>query len=505
MKMQCVDFSADFVRPRLFLTIFCLVVGACDNRERPVTPSTSQSDTPQQIPSHVTATASLSQESQPGSEVGNHANSIAEESVYKRTHYVTRTGNGRSDGSDWQNAAPAESLQGYLSEDVSAGDRIMIGSGTYSRFSVTRGGSADQPVSITGVDTGNGLPSIQGRWKQANPKYHAHSWNAISLADGLSHLRIGGLEISGFIYGVQATNNHHVELSGLSITRCREAVLLRGLTDSAIRDCQFIRYTKRGIRFKEGCHDLVITDVVADATGGDTAWPTEAFPFGFAIENGDGNHSIRYERCTARNNIFPSEPGKYWNGDGFLAENNSSNLVYIDCSSFGNSDGGWDDKSLAPSLVGCIAARNKRGFRFWNVRGDREHPARLENCLGVYNKSAGGSGSSAGLWTCGAVEAERCTFHNNATAAVAIENNRPGGKLLAINCILSADTTTSKNSLVLKENGTTYDARSVITFNGDDPDDDPQYKDPSSDWNGSPIDAFVSRKYGTTHGYRLDR
>lgn len=418
-----------------------------------------------------------------------------------RTFYVTPTGDGRMDGSDWANAATAASLQELLSEKVTAGDRVVLGSGQFPQFSVSIGGSPSQQITITGTDTGGGLPSIQGRWKETNPKYHAHSWNAISLADGVSHVRIGGLQFSGFLYGVKATNNRDIELFDLSISRCREGISLNGLTDSTIRNCQMIGYAKRGIRFDRGCHDLVVADVAADATGGQDAWPTEAFPFGFAVEDGDGNHSIRFERCTARNNVFPGEPGKYWNGDGFVAENNSYDLTYVDCMSIGNSDGGWDDKSRAPRLIGCIAARNKRGFRLWNVRGDNEHPARLENCLGVYNKSVGGSGSSDGLWLCGTVEAERCTFHNNATAAIAIENNGPGGKLRAVDCILSSDSQVASKPLVLKESGTTYEAIEVVQWNGS-LDDDPQYKAASSQWDGDPLDAFNSLRYGSAKGFR---
>lgn len=427
--------------------------------------------------------------------------SAADQDKLGRTFYVTQAGDGRKDGSDWPNAAPATSLQELLSETVSAGDRIVLGSGKIPQFSVSKGGSPDRVLTITGIDTGDGLPSLQGRWKETNPKYHAHSWSGITLSDGVAHVRIGGLQISGFIYGVKAINNRNVELFDLSIERCREGVSLSGLTDSTIRNCRMIRYTKRGIRFDKGCHDLAIADVLADATGGQQAWPTEAFPFGFAVEDGEGNHSIRFECCTARNNVFPSEPGKYWNGDGFLAESNSENLSYVDCMSFGNSDGGWDDKSRAPRLMGCVAARNKRGFRLWNVRGDQQHPARLENCLGVYNKSAGGSGSSAGLWICGAVETERCTFHNNATAAIAIENNGPGGKLCTVNCILSSDAAMTNKPLVLKENGTTYEADGVVEWNGGHSNVNPQYKASSPQWDGTPFDAFNSQRYGKAKGF----
>ena len=405
------------------------------------------------------------------------------------------------DGSDWTNAMPAASLQELLSQEVAAGDRVVLGSGEFPAFTVHKGGSPERLISVTGVDTGEGLPLIQGRWKETKPKYHAHSWNAISLADGVSHVRVGGLRISGFIYGVKATNNRNVELFNLSIRRCREGMKLQGLTDSKIQGCQIIGYAKRGIRFTQGCHDLIVEDVVADATGGNEAWPTEAFPFGFAVEKGDDNHSIRFERCAARNNRFSGEPGTYWNGDGFVAESNSYGLSYVDCVSFGNSDGGWDDKSRAPQLTGCVAARNKRGFRLWNVHGDREHPAILKNCLGVYNKSAGGSGSSVGLWLCGAVEAEHCTFHNNGTAAIAIENNSPGGILRAVNCILSNNSTTENKPLLIKEGGTTYEAVGVVQWNGDDTDDNPRYKAASSQWNGEPLDAFNSEQYGSAKGY----
>lgn len=492
-------------RRHFLLPILCLLLCGCDSSEQAISPPGDVPDRSEPAPMNVVAVSKPASIQAPrDSEARPATNPPAKEPVFTRTFYVSPKGQGSKDGSDWANAVAAKSLPVFLSEEVKLGNRVLLGSGKYERFSLSQSGAADQPITIQGVDTGDGPPLIQGRWKETNPKYHAHSWSAIKLADGVSHVRIGGLQINGFIYGVQAANNADIELFDLAVSRCRECISVTGLTNSTIKNCQLIRYAKRGIRFKAGCHDLVIANVIADATGGDEAWPTEAFPFGFAVEKGDGNHSIRYEHCTAKNNIFPGEKGSYWNGDGFIAENNSKNLTYVDCMSFGNTDGGWDDKSLAPHFENCVAARNKRGFRIWNVRGNLEHPARLVNCLSVFNKSAGGSGSSAGLWTSGAVVAERCTFHNNASAAIAIENNNAGGKVKAIDCILSTDAEAGDKKLVLKEGGTKYEAEGVIASAAGKPDKEPQYKSPSPTWAGDPRDAFNSQQYGNSKGYRSE-
>ena len=207
------------------VTAVAIILAACGCRQEVETSSGSAAAPDDHVSVRETSSSEKAGESSTDAILASAAGELkargADENYAGSTFYIKPTGDGRKDGSDWPNAAAAADLQELLSEKVAAGDRVVLGSGNFPRISVPKGGFVNRFITITGFDTGNGLPIINGRWKETNPKYHAHSWNAISLADGVSHVRIGGLQISGFIYGVKATNNRGVELFDLSITRCR--------------------------------------------------------------------------------------------------------------------------------------------------------------------------------------------------------------------------------------------------------------------------------------------
>ncbi len=425
-------------------------------------------------------------------------------------YHILPQGSGSQDGSDWDNAAPPVAVRRILAETVQPGDRILLGSGTYDLprnragntvVPVPRGGTANAPIRVLGVDTGEGQPTIEGRWRETNTRYHAHCAVCFSLAQGVSHVTIEGLRIVGFMHGVTtAGDNSQLTFKSLGIERCREGFRLARTTDSTIVDCTILRYTKRGVRFETGCQRMTLTRVRADATGGDAAWPAENFPFGFSIEGDPTNRDIRYFECTARNNLHRGEPEAYWNGDGFTAEKGASGVSYERCLAVDNMDGGWDDKSTAPTLIDCIALGNKRAIRIWNAQGDAEHPARLTNCIGAYSVKRGGTGGTAGLWTCGHVVAERCTFHNNPFTAVSVYNNGRTGHAVLRNCILSRDTADADAPLIAMGQDTTCRSEGVIQWQPGAGAPNPDYVADSEAWKGRPTDALNSRRYGPSKG-----
>jgi hypothetical protein len=425
-------------------------------------------------------------------------------------YHILPQGAGLQDGSDWDNAAPPVALRKQLAESVQPGDRILLGSGVHAVprnpgsntvLPVPRGGTAEAPITVLGVDTGGGRPTIAGRWRESNPRYHAHSAACFAFAPGVSHVVIEGLRIVGFMQGVTTSgDNRNLKFKSLAFQRCREGFTLQGLADSGIEDCAIIGYTKRGVRFESGCQRLTLTRVSADATGGDEAWPVERYPFGFSIEGDPTNRDIRYVACTARNNLYRCEPDEYWNGDGFTAESGAAGVCYERCLAVDNMDGGWDDKSTAPTLVDCIAVGNKRAIRIWNVEGDAEHPARLINCIGAYSRTRGGIGSTAGLWTCGYVVAERCTFHNNPAAAVAVANNGRAGHAILRDGILSRDAADADAPLVTSESDTTCQQEDIVLWQAGSQADDPDFAADRHDWKGCPVDALNSRRYGPSQG-----
>lgn len=422
--------------------------------------------------------------------------------AWAKDYYATPQGAGDKTGADWANALDRHAMVSLLAETVEPGDRVMLGSGEYpligfrttKTLAILRGGVDGKPVSIEGVDTGGGLPHVFGKYSVDNVKYHAHSYNGISLGEGVSHVRIAHLRLSHYMNGVTTGGkNTHIEFDDVHIEQIREGFVLDGLSESVFRRCTIKSYAKRGMGFESKCDNLQVIDVEADCTGGADGWKTEAFPFGFCIESESSNHHIRFERCIARNNLWQGEPDKYWNGDGFVAEGKAHDISYYDCAALDNTDGGWDNKSRASVIERCVAAGNKRNFRVWNSNGDADHPTRLIGCLSVHPYKRGGNSNALALWVTGTAEAERCTFVGGESTAIQVDDHAPGGRLALRHSIVSSQ----HPSPVIVNHGAQYDAVDVAT-------DDPQFEAPSPDWRGQPAGAYNSKRYGSSKGYHAE-
>ncbi|QNN21897.1 hypothetical protein HED60_06300 [Planctomycetales bacterium ZRK34] len=427
---------------------------------------------------------------------------VATTSAWAKDYYVTPAGVGDKTGADWDNAMDRHAMVILLGESIQPGDRMLLGSGEYGlighratkTISIPRGGTPELPITLEGVDTGEGLPHIFGKYSVNNVKYHAHSYSGISLGEGVSHVRIAHLRLSQYMSGItNGGKNAHIEIEDVHIEQVREGVVLEGLSESSFRHCTIKSYAKRGMGFEAGCDNLQIIDVEADCTAGVGGWKTEAFPFGFCIESESSNHHIRFERCVARNNLWQGPDNKYWNGDGFTAESKAHHISYYDCAAYNNTDGGWDNKSLASVMERCVSVGNKRNIRIWNSHGGADQPTRLTDCLSVNPVKRGGNSNSLALWVTGTVEVEMSTFVGGESTAIQVDDHAPGGNLTLRNCIV----TSQHESPVLVNHGAKYDPVDVAT-------DAPQFEAPSPDWLGEPAGAYNSKRYGKAKGYHAE-
>src|SRR5687767_4488712 len=86
--------------------------------------------------------------------------------------YMTPSGAGSFDGSNWTNALPKTQLPAALNTTMQPGDSLHLGSGNYgnSTLTVTSSGTPDRRKRVVGEDTGNGLPVFDGgNWNRMNP------------------------------------------------------------------------------------------------------------------------------------------------------------------------------------------------------------------------------------------------------------------------------------------------------------------------------------------------
>lgn len=333
--------------------------------------------------------------------------------------HLLPTAAGDGDGSSWAHARGVEGADlGALIAALPPGASLLLGSGEYRgiQLPVASSGEAGAPIGIRGVDTGGGVPRLIGDWTRNEP---SKGRDLITLGARASHLVVENLEIRSYRRVVFTDAGGHADLrfADLDIGDVRTAFYLIGGRNAAdpeawtrdvlIERCRVIGYTKRAVRLQGGNHHVLVRDVAADMGG--EPYATERFAMGFhVIGDKDAgkegrepahDHHIRFERCRSDNHYDDNGDG-YWNADGFAAEGGCHDIVYVDCSATNNTDGGWDDKSTNPILIGCRATANKRNYRFW---GRAEGRALLIDCEATAAHKYGGSGDATALWSKGAI------------------------------------------------------------------------------------------------------
>jgi hypothetical protein len=406
--------------------------------------------------------------------------------------YVLPAGAGTKDGSSWANAFDAAGFQAGW-DALQPGQTLWVGSGEYSnaQLKIKSGGEAGKLKTIAGKDTGGGAPVFAGTFKKDNPSKSGA--NFISLSDGADFWSVQDIHVRDYKNGIASSAGGHegVRIRNFDVTGSREGISLvgggtpekpeLGSHDVEISDCEFVGYTKRGIRLKGGNYDFRITNCVADAGG--KAWATEPFHMGFSVE-GPRDHDITYTNCVALNNYHNAGEG-YWNADGFCAER-VNNLRFINCMAFDNTDGGWDLKAENVILEGCVAVGNKRNYRFWGAS------TMLIRCLAAESVYPGGTGSALGLWAKGNVTVENSTFYNSSISP-------DGGTVTVTNSII-ARSKSKPGRVPLGEKEGLKLVDTVLWDETTSQGENPQFVNPSPLWDGRG-NAFDSKKFNPRKGF----
>ncbi len=342
--------------------------------------------------------------------------------------YMLPQGAGEQSGTDWANAlsyaADADSLQNAWNQ-LTPGDTLYLGGGEYEARSVTLsadGSTKADTKTLKGVTRDGQRPVFTGTWEKEDK---GSGFAMFKIAPKSSWWAIENIEIRKCREGVVTSSPGQVSngrIIDVDVQETRDAFVFIGGAYSSkpevgshnieIRDCDVLYYTKRGFRFRDGCYDIVVANCTADAGGRE--WYIEPFPMSFNViggKRGSGvfDHDITFIDCVAKNNWHVTKDSSYWNGDGFCAEGTAYNLTYIRCESYGNTDGGWDDKSANPLLISCIAKDNKKNYRFWGY----EPGAVLYNCISDAPIKRGGNSNYVGMWTGGKVQVIHSSFINS--------------------------------------------------------------------------------------------
>jgi hypothetical protein len=416
-----------------------------------------------------------------------------------RDYFITPNGAGSKNGSSWANAyswnASNTNIGTILNQTMDAGDRLLLGSGTYGAeksLAINSSGTSSARKTIEGVNTGNGLPIIQpDAWTRTNPT--GGVWSALSFGGtGPDYWTIKNLTLQSAEHGVYVASTLTSECVGnqfidVKVINTRHPFYLRSFDSGLFRRVEMRQYTKHGLRFDGKCNNNVVEDCVANMSNEDDSWydHSEAFPFGFFINTGEGaNSNISFFDCDARNHRQNDQGDRYWNGDGFVVEGGNTGISFNKCRSINNEDGGYDIKP-AISMKNCVAVNNKRNFRFWNGTFS------INNCVSSFTSKRGGSGGRNAFWIEDAkVTLNYCTAHD--TDGTLVSEQGTGSADLGLS-ILSL---TGSNGSFRDGTGTETTTTRYRPGSGTNP----KFVSPSNTWGGVGKN-MNTLEYGSSRGY----
>lgn len=344
-------------------------------------------------------------------------------------YHANPVGAGTREGTTVANAVAASSIATFFNTKMKAGDRLLLGPGTYqgTSLSLTQGGTAASPK------------IIEGPADPATPALFSSSWSievpdsgptAISLGSGLTGVTLRNLQIRGYCFALRASSaaapRSNLIFENIGIEQVRHGVYFYDCDSLQFTGVRMKRYSKHGFRFELGCDQVVLRDCVADCSEGDPVWETktEVFPFGYIVnKGGTPNTGFLFENCVAKNNIKSNQTVSYTNGDGFVIEGNTTDVTFRNCQAIRNQDGGFDLKVKDVKVIGCTAIGHRRDFRIWTT-------GTLENCV------AGWSGTA--FWgEGGPVTATNCLFLGHTKYGAEMEADKADAPVTLVNSIIS--------------------------------------------------------------------
>lgn len=284
--------------------------------------------------------------------------------------YISPTGAGDKSGKDTANAAPIGSLNTLIGKAGAGGQVLLLADkGDYTVsgiLGITRGGAANSPVTIRGVDSaGNAADAHIVGTRPADWKAGDAAGNELfKLGTGADHLVFENLRIDN----VQAAFRASAGISDLTIQHVDANNVRRFFEDLAssgtatiqglkISDVAVQGFSRNAVRLQYDTSDVVIEDLRADL-GGQVG---DDFPIGVHL---DGTvHNVTIQRATISN--VRSTTGTYLNGDGFATERGVHDIQFIDTVARGNTDGGYDLKSENTTLLRTVSEENGRNYRLW--------------------------------------------------------------------------------------------------------------------------------------------
>lgn len=277
-----------------------------------------------------------------------------------------------------------EGLNAAILEAGPGGTVDIVGEFTRTKpYLINVGGASGNPVTIRGgkFRSNRTVPWIPGA-VDGNPFFQLGAGADWLTFTDMIFENVGN---GCFQLGAPAAGLTFDNIAVRNVQRFIENRILAGQTDATINGltitgCVITAFSKGAIRLQYDTHNVHIGQTVGDSgIDGDN--------FAIGIHLTGTVHDVTCVEVTMTNCVQTRTPDVYWNADGFASEEDTHDLTFIDCSSSGCTDGGWDLKADRVHLLRCAASDNKRNFRFWGA------DVTLNVCVGSAPHKRGGTGT----------------------------------------------------------------------------------------------------------------
>ena len=301
--------------------------------------------------------------------------------------FVAPSSQGSGDGTSFANAYGLTSLNTVIGQARTSGKQVLLAAhlGTYGTYSsspvvtLSTGGVAGTPVIIRGANAageeasisivGNRAADASGQWTVGGTP----GPQIIKFIAGADYLVFRNIDFTncgnGCFYFTAPFSDIVLDtIVARNVRRFIENTFSSPATSATgnalrVRNVLVEGFSKGGLRLQYGTNNYSLENVVCDSLFQDGDNFAEAFDLGDTF-NAD------IVDCHARNtkDVIPNQgpPQTFYNGDGFVAER-GSDLRFLRCTSSGNSDAGFDLKTLNASLIECDSFGNKENYKFWST------------------------------------------------------------------------------------------------------------------------------------------
>ncbi|MBP2160303.1 MULTISPECIES: calcium-binding protein [Asticcacaulis] len=315
-------------------------------------------------------------------------------------YYISPTGHNSKSGIGINNATSLSQLDAILGK-AQAGDRVLIiaDKGDYQinkAINLTHGGTDAGNIIIKGVSSSGAdmnATFVSSRAETYTP-HSVQGQEVFKLLDGASHLTFENMNfqdvntafrLAGKLEGISlehmTADNINRFVYNLASGSATDATV-SGLT---IKDVDVTGFAKAVVSLRYDTNNVLIEGVSGDSQHIDGS----NFATGVQL---DGTVHAVVVKDTQMGNITDTV-NKYWNGDGFAAEEGVHDLVFINTYAYNNTDAGYDLKSTDTTLINAVAEGNTRNFRFWAT------DTVLENVSGIDPVYHGGSSTlPSNIW-----------------------------------------------------------------------------------------------------------